>query len=231
MSDEADQIQGMTEITLSSGLDDDTQVKPKHINIEYVQEQRFKGVTRRFMVFNDTQLYYTLRSFRNKDNKKQRFNLNYVNTQPDRACFVAWRWLSTAIAALVWSIVLLYVGLFSPYQADYIVIVGVLMGTAGLLSMAVFYYRTQEKLIYKSYIANIPLFEVSNFKAGNKEFEKFIARLTDHIEQGQAAISMQQRLAGELKELRRIRDEGAITNEQYETARGIIFKHEAYRAR
>ena len=231
MSDEADQIQGMTEITLSSGLDDDTQVKPRHINIEYVQEQRFKGVTRRFTVFNDTQLYYTLRSFRNKDNKKQRFNLNYVNTQPDRECFVAWRWLSTAIAALVWSIVLLYVGLFSPYQADYIVIVGVLMGTAGLLSMAVFYYRTQDKLIYKSYIANIPLFEVSNFKAGNKEFEKFIARLTDHIEQGQAAISMQQRLAGELKELRRIRDEGAISNEQYETARGIIFKHEAYRAR
>jgi len=39
---------------------------------------------------------------------------------------------------------------------------------------------------------------------------------------------MHHRLVGELKDLRRIRDEGAIDNEQYESARGIIFKHKAY---
>ena len=232
MSEEAGRIEeGITEITLSSDLDDDAHLKPERINVEYIQEQRFKGVRRTFKIFNDTQLYYSLKSFKHKDNKKNRINLGYVNTQPDRECVVAWRWLSTAFATIVWAMLLLYVGIFTQYKADFIVIVGVLLGTFSMLSMLIFYYRTQDKLIYKSFVADIPLFEVSNHKPGNPEFDRFMAALRNHIVNGQERMSMHQRLVGELKDLRRIRDEGNITNEQYETARAIIFKHEAYQAR
>ena len=58
MSEDAGRAEeGITEITLSSETDDDEHLKPEHINLEYVQEQRFKGVKRSFMIFNDTQLY------------------------------------------------------------------------------------------------------------------------------------------------------------------------------
>ena len=232
MSDKAGQVvQGMTEITLSSDFDDDEHLKPERINIEYVQEQRFKGVRRRFKVFNDTQLYYSLKSFKHKDNKQHRINLSYVNTQPERECVVAWKWFSAAIATIVWSMLLLYVGIFTQYKADFIVIVGVLLGTFSMLAMMVFYYQTQDKLIYKSFVADIPLFEVANHKPGHKEFDTFMITLRKHIEQGQASMNMHQRLVGELKDLRRIRDEGTISNEQYESARTIIFKHEAYQAK
>jgi hypothetical protein len=232
MSEKAGHIAGgITEITLSSDFDDDAHLKPERINIEYIQEQRFKGVRRNFKIFNDTQLYYSLKSFRNKDNKKHRINLSYVSTQPERECVVAWRWLSTAIATIIWSILLLYVGIFTQYKADYIVIVGVLLGTFSMLSMLIFHYRTQDKLIYKSFVADIPLFEVSNHKPGNKEFDTFMESLKHYIEKGQGSMSMHQRLVGELKDLRRIRDEGTISNEQYETARSIIFKHKAYQAK
>lgn len=232
MSDKAGQvIQGITEITLSSDFDDDDHLKPERINTEYVQEQRFKGVRRRFKIFNDTQLYYSLKSFKHKDNKQHRINLSYVNAHPERDCVIAWKWLSTAIATIVWSMLLMYVGIFTQYKADFIVIVGVLLGTFSMLAIMVFYYQTQDKLIYKSFVADIPLFEVTNHKPGNKEFDTFMIALRKHIEQGQASMSMHQRLVGELKNLRRIRDEGTISNEQYESARTVIFKHEAYQAK
>jgi len=221
----------ITEITLSSELDDDAHLKPERINLAYVQEQKFKGVRRTFKIFNDTQLHYTLKSFRHKDNKKHRINLSYVNLHPERECVVAWNWLSTAFATIVWSMLLFYVGLFTQYQADYIVIVAILLGTFSMLSMLIFYYRTQDKLIYSSFIGNIPLFEVSNHKSGNQEFDLFIVKLRQHIKVAQDKLPMHQRLVGELKDLRRIRDEGTISNEQYESARNIIFKHEAFQSK
>lgn len=221
----------ITEITLSSVFDDDEHLKPEQVNIVYAQEQKFKGVRRAFKIFNDTQLYYTLKSFRHKDNIKHRINLSYVNIQPERECKVAWKWLSTAVATIVWSMLLLYVGLFTQYKADYIVIVGILLGTFSMISMLIFYYRTQDKLIYRSFVGNIPLFELSNHKPGNKEFDSFMEKLRQHIKLAQDKLSMHQRLVGELKDLRRIRDEGKISNELYETARNIIFKHEAYQTK
>ncbi len=221
----------ITEITLSSEFDDDAHLKPEHVNIAYVQEQKFKGVMRTFKIFNDTQLHYTLKSFRHKDNRRHRVNLSYVNIEPEREVRVAWNWLSTAFATIVWSMLLFYVGLYTQYKADYIVIVAILLGTFSMLSMLIFYYRTQDKLIFKSFIGNIPLFEVSNHKSGSKEFDLFLARLRQHIESAQARRSMHQRLVGELKDLRRIRDEGKISNEQYESARNVIFKHEAFQSR
>ena len=221
----------ITEITLSSDFDDDAHLKPEHINVAFVQEQKFKGVRRTFKIFNDTQLHYTLKSFRHKDNKKHRVNLSYVSNQPERECTVAWKWLSTAFATLVWSMLLLYVGLFTQFKADYIVIVGVLLGTFSMIAMLTFYYRTQDKLIYRSFFGNIPLFEVSNHKPGNREFDLFMEKLRQHIKLAQDKLSMHQRLVGELKDLRRIRDEGKISNEQYESARNIIFKHEAFQSK
>ena len=221
----------ITEITLSSVFDDDAHLKPEHVNIVYAQEQKFKGVRRSFKIFNDTQLYYTLKSFRNKDNKKHRVNLSYVNIQPERQCYVAWNWLSTAFATIVWSMLLFYVGLFTQFKADYIVIVAVLLGTFSMISMLIFYYRTQDKLIFNSFVGNIPLFEVSNHKSGNKDFDFFMVKLRQHIKMAQQKLTMHERLVGELKDLRRIRDEGKISNETYESARNIIFKHEAFQTK
>ena len=221
----------ITEITLSSDIDDDAHLKPEQVNIVYVQEQKFKGVKRSFKIFNESQLYYTLKSFRHKDDTRHRVNLSYVDILPERECTVAWRWLSTAFATIVWSMLLLYVGLFTQYKADYIVIVGVLLGTFSMISMLIFYYRTQDKLIFRSFVGEIPLFEVSNHKPGNKEFDTFMETLRKHIKQSQDKLTMHQRLVGELKDLRRIRDEGRISNEHYESARNTIFKHKAFQTK
>jgi hypothetical protein len=91
-----------------------------------------------------------------------------------------------------------------------------------------FYYVSQNKLVYKSNVGNVPLFEVSIQRSGKQELNTFIEKLMSHIELSQGRLTMQQRLAGELQYLRRIRDEARISCEQYELARGLIFRHKAY---
>jgi hypothetical protein len=218
----------ITEITLSSDFDDDSNIQQESINLEYVQDQKFKGIKRNFVIFNEVQLYYSMKSFRKKENVRHRLNLSYVNQKPERVQMVSWRWLSTAFAGLVWSMLLVYVGYFTQLKADYIVVVGVLLGAFSAISMMIFYYRTQDKLVFSSFVGGVPLFEVGNMKAGNQAFEEFMQTLDAHIEKGQNSKTMHQRLSGELIDLRRIRDEGMIDNETYENARSRIFQHEAY---
>ena len=218
----------ITEITMSSDIDDDSHIQQENINLEYVQDQRFKGIKRNFVIFNEVQLYYSMKSFRKKENVRHRLNLSYVNQKPERIQTVSWRWLSTAFAALVWSMLLVYVGYFTQFKQEYIVVVGVLLGAFSAISMMIFYYRTQDKLVFSSFAGDVPLFEVGNMKPGNQAFEQFIKTLDAHIEKGQNRKTMHQRLSGELSDLRRIRDEGMIDNETYENARTRIFQHEAY---
>ena len=213
---------------MSSDFDDESDIQQENINLEYVQDQRFKGIKRSFVIFNEVQLYYSMKSFRKKENVRHRLNLSYVSKKPERVQKVSWRWLSTAFAALVWSMLLVYVGYFTQFKQEYIVVVGVLLGAFSAIAMMIFYYRTQDKLVFSSFAGDVPLFEVGNMKPGNQAFEQFIKTLDAHIEKGQNRKSMHQRLSGELADLRRIRDEGMIDNETYENARTRIFQHEAY---
>lgn len=229
MSEEFDHYaDDITEITLSSGLEDDVNIQQENINLEYVQDQKFKGIKRSFVIFSEVQLFYSMKSFRKKDNVQHRFNLSHINKKPVRVQIVSWNWLSTAFAALVWSLLLIYIGYFTQFKADYIVAVGILLGAFSAIAMMIFYYRTQDKLVFSSFAGEVPLFEVGKMKAGNQQFEQFMHALDQHIQKGYNRKSMHQRLSGELIDLRRIRDEGMIDNQTYEKARSKIFQHEVY---
>lgn len=222
--------QEVTEITLSEIEDDYDPSRPVKIHAEYMQENKFKGVRRSFVIFNNVQLHHRLVSYRRRNEPEHRINLSFVNPQPQRVLTIAWNWLSTAFASIVWSMVLLYVGFFMNFSADIMMAAGILLGTCSLISMMMFYYNTQDQLLYTSETGGVPLFDLVNYKPGDQLFERFQAQLRKHIELGQSRLTPRERLVGELKELRRIRDEGLISNELYEQARGRIFKHEAYQA-
>ena len=224
-------IDGITEITLGTGLDDEAHLQPERVNAEYVQDQKFKGVLRHFKIFNDTQMYYTLKSFGNKKKAQRRIHLGFVDERPRRDIRFAWKWLGTGLGTLALSILLFYIGLYTEYKHQYITIAAVLVGTFSLLSLMIFYYRTHDKLIYRSFVGGVPLFEISKFKANNKPYQNFMHTLHAHIQKGQAKKSMHERLIGELADLRRLRDEGMVSNDQYESARHKIFKHEAYQVK
>ena len=74
------------------------------------------------------------------------------------------------------------------------------------------------------------IFLIENKKPSQQAFDSYFISLQQSIDKAQASISVSDRLVGELKMCRRLRDEGIIDDEAYTIARTAIFKHEQYKS-
>ncbi len=88
----------------------------------------------------------------------------------------------------------------------------------------------RNEFIFKSHFGNARLFLIENKKPDHASFEKFFMKLQQSIVKSKKNISVSDRLLGELKMCRRLRDEGVIDDESYTIARTAIFKHEQYKS-
>lgn len=229
------------EITLDAGPDADGPGRsPEHINHEYVQ-RTIKGIKRSFTIFDDIYLNHSLnicnpeafklKFFKNNDVDGQYLNMTYLDPKPDRMTHIAWDWFFNGLAAVTWAFVIIYVGEYTDYSFahDTMLPVGILLGTFGIIAFMVFYYKTQDKIIYRSYIGQVPvleLFHTPNSKAYNDFIDVFEEGI--HKAHKRYGVTMKYRLVGELKHLRMINEAGFITDADYENARSKIFRHEEY---
>lgn len=201
----------------------------RKINIEFVQDSTVKGIRRSFTIFNDTHLYQALQTFKHRQTSPYRINLSYVRLEPERNRQFAWRCFMASAAGLVVSAVLASTWYFTEYKSDYLLVAAPLFAVAGVISLLLFFYRSRDTLIYKSLVAGVPLIELDNHKPNMRDFDAFLYKLEAHIRDAHAkSRSNRELLAGELKDLRRLKDAGMLTDEVYEQARGQIFKHKDY---
>lgn len=232
---------GVLEITLDAGPDaDEAGLPPQHIDLEYVQ-RTIKGITRSFVLFDDIYIdhslsvvnpkAFALKFFRNRDKAQQRVNLTYLDPKPERLAHIAWNWFLNGLAAIAWAFVIIYVGEYTdfPIARDAMLPAGILLGTFGIIAFMVFYYKSQDKIVYKSYIGQMPVLELLH-RPRNEAYNNFIDVFEKAIYKAQHRdrMNMKYRLVGELKLLRMLKETGSITNTDYESARSKIFKHKEY---
>ena len=234
---------GILEITLDAGPDvDDITSSPQHINYEYVQHT-IKGITHSFVMFDDIYVNHTLnicnpdvfklKFFKNKDVYKQGVNLTYLDPKPDRVVHIAWEWFYSALAAIASAFVVIYVGEYTDFTFahDFMFPVGILLGTFGIIAFMFFYYKTQDKVLYKSFAGQVPMIELFH-QPRNKAYNAFI----DAFEKGiydahrRKGITMKYRLAGELKHLRKMKEAKHLAAADYEEAMSRILSHREYSA-
>ena len=80
-------------------------------------------------------------------------------------------------------------------------------------------------------LAGVPLIELDFNKPGRYEFEAFTDRLEAYIRKAQSSgLNNRQRLAGELKDTRRLKEAGLLSEETYANSRALIFKHKEFSA-
>lgn len=233
----------VVEITLDAGPDADEYTRsPEHINYEYVQ-RTVKGITRSFVLFDDVYFNYSLKTcnpeafklkfFRNKDIGQQHVNITYLDPKPGRLVHIAWNWFVNGLAAIAWAFVIIYVGEYTKFSFahDTMLPVGILLGTFGVIAFMIFYYKTQDKVIYRSYIGQVPVLELFHMPR-NKAYNDFIDVFEESIYKAHhsKAITMKYRLIGELQHLRKMKEAGLIVETDYEKARSKIFRHEEYQA-
>ena len=89
----------------------------------------------------------------------------------------------------------------------------------GLMTLLAFFYFTNDTVYFR------------NKNPDSDSFRAFINELVTQINKSKTASNKNnsQLLASELQQLRRLKDETVITEDVYEKAKALIFKHDAFR--
>lgn len=228
----------MEEIDLSHQEDitlftDEEHVIVKKINLEFVQQSKLKGEYREFTIFNDIHCYQKVEK-KHRGKQKFRVNLTYLDPMPKREFVLAESWMVIAAISAVVSFMLIYVGWFSELNVNshIVFILTSLSVTFCLLSLLIAVLKTQDRLILFSRCGRAPILEMMHDNPDHETFQKFADSLSRHILLAcqNSSVSPKERLALELKELRRLKNESVIPHAQYERAKRRIFNNKAYKS-
>jgi len=101
---------------------------------------------------------------------------------------------------------------------------------AMLISLRLFINNTHDRIIFKSQYGRVKYIEVINKYPNKKSFRKFLGSFVNQVknEKAKRNYSIAKFLARELQELRRLKNEEVITENQYQSGKKAIFKHKSY---
>ncbi len=153
-------------------------------------------------------------------------SLKGISTESTRHVHRPWKWLGLALALLALSALYtwstqFFSGVFANYWWS-----GLLLGiSASALCLGVFLVKMEHKQVYLSPFARVPVLELLLNKPNRKTYQQFIAAFNAAVSSAQETrLGKDKRLAGELKMLRRLRDQGVLESSHYDKAKAIIFK-------
>jgi hypothetical protein len=139
-----------------------------------------------------------------------------------------WKWLIAGLAAILsMALCLRFLPMLdeSMLYMALVSIVGLAVG-AGCFFKA--YKGTSRKQIFHSRSANVPLIELAVNNPSKKVFNDFINKLEELIQSSREGlvISTNNQLAGEMKMLRRLSEEGILNASVYKKAKaGLLNQH------
>lgn len=216
---------------------EDDEIQPKVKNHEYIQSNSIKGLHRTFKLYDNLYLYcskkaFVPKKFRSIESPEHRVDLTYLDLKPFKSRLIAWRWLLWGLILLATSVLTIYIGEFSGFSIAHPLMlpVGVLIGTFGLVFILLSYYKSYSLMVYRSYAGRVPLVVLTH-KPRNKDYKAFTSLVEDKIRDAQRrnGITMRDRLVGEMKDIRRLKDAGIVNEAWYHQAQSKIFKHEAFK--
>lgn len=228
----------MEEIDLTTEEDitlftDDERVSVNKVNREFRQESKLKGLINEFTIFNDNQCYQKVIK-KHGGRHKFRVNLSYLDPEPRRERKLADSWLVTAAISAILAFLLIYLGWFSDNSAGlHTQLLYILLCTTVSFSCIAFMIailKTRDRLVIYSKCGRAPVLQLINNNPDRESFLKFMNCLSRHILLSRKNISCSatELLAMELKELRRLKDEGVINGSQYDISKQRIFSNKAF---
>lgn len=208
--------------------DFDQQLDPKLLRPAFIQESWLKGSFQKHEIYRQKYLFQTIRRYREKEFKQYRINLSWLDPKPEVIQTVAWRWVSSALATAIWAALLFYLAYFTELKIDHLDSAAILMSTITVISLCLFIYRNENKLVFNTYLSDVPLITIDCNRPDKVAFDAFVHEIRAGIYAGWQNKDIKQMLVGEIRELRRLRDAGVLTEATYVQARTAIFKHREY---
>ena len=78
---------------------DNERIPVEHINFEFEQISRLKGLYRQLTIFNDTHCYQSVKN-KHRHKYKYRIDIAYLDPRPFRVRIRPWKWLCASLAFL-----------------------------------------------------------------------------------------------------------------------------------
>lgn len=210
---------------------DDEKVAIEHVNFEFDQSNKIRGISRKITIFNDHHCYQSIKN-KHKRKYKYRVDLSFLDPHPLRERKVAWSWFYGSVGLTLISMIMIYIGWFSGLvtPSTYYGISLVVVISAILISLLLFFHNTYDKIIFRSQYGHVKFIEMINKYPDKKSFRKFIARFMMQVknEKAKKNYSQSKFLTRELQELRRLKNEEVISEEEYESGKTAIFKHSSF---
>ena len=207
----------------------DQEIDPAKLGDKLVQANTLKGTVREFQYYSSDHLLLSLVKKKKAEATKFRVNLAWLSSEPVHNKVIVWKWLYGAMASAALMGLFIFFIVNETIKPEYSFIAGTISLTASLIFSLIFIYQMRNEYIFKSHFGNARLFLMENKKPDQAKFDSFFIKLQQAIDQSKTKISVSDRLVGELKMCRRLRDEGVIDDETYTIARTAIFKHEQYK--
>ena len=212
---------------------DEAEVNIDKVDFEFEQSSKIRGTYRNLTIFNGNYCYQAIKN-KHERKYKYRVDLSYLDPRPVRERHIAWKWLYTAIGLALLSILSVYTAWVANWVSPsiYFLIFLVIEVSALLICLLLFTHNTYDRIIFKSQYGRVKLIELLNRYPDKKTFRQFIGRFILQIKQAakKKAYNQSTFLAQELAELRRLKDETVITEQEYEIAKAAIFKHKGFQA-
>jgi len=154
-------------------------------------------------------------------------SLNGLTQEPRRVVHMPWKWLFIALVGLVfgglWFVLAAITGdMFANFRWP-----GLILGlSVAMLSVGIFFIKMERKDVFVSPHAGVALVEFVVNRPSKSQYREFIEMLVNAIQQNEAerGLSLQKQLAGEMRMLRRLKDEGVLDNDVYDQAKMSILQ-------
>ena len=206
------------------------EIDPAKLGKKLVQTNTLKGTRRQYQLYGSNYLLLDFKEKKRALEKQFCVNLSWLSSEPERNKVIVWKWLYAALGTAALAAVFIYLGVAEILDPVYSMIAGSITIAATLIFSLIFVYLMRDEFIFKSRYGDARLFLLENKKPSQQEFDRYFISLQQTIDRAQSNISIPDRLVGELKMCRRLRDEGIIDDEAYTIARTAIFKHEQYKS-
>lgn len=208
----------------------DQEIDPTKLGEKLVQNNTLKGTRRQYQLYGANYLLLNLKEKERAREKQFCVNLAWLSSEPEHNKVIVWKWLYAALGAAALASLFIFLSESEILAPIYGTIAGSITIAATLICALIFVYLMRDEFIFKSRYGDARLFLLENKKPSQQEFDRYFINLQQAIERAQSGISVPERLVGELKMCRRLRDEGIIDDETYINTRTAVFKHEQYKS-
>lgn len=208
----------------------DLEINPEKLGETLVQKNTLKGTFRQFQFYARNNLLLNIIDKKSAPEKKFQINLAWLSAEPQHNKIVIWKWLAIAICCAIASGAIAYMATQEMLKLEYCYVIGSITTSLTLVFILLFIYCMRDEYIFKSYFGDAEIFLIDNKKPNLHAFDDFYLKIQQTIDKTHNAISITDRLVGELKMCRRLRDAGIINDETYTRVRTVIFKHKEYKS-